>query len=269
MDAVYQAPDFTVQNDATTTCRSCKQQMALSASYCPQCGTSRRSSRYKNKTVAAILALFLGNFGVHRFYLGQWRGIVYLLFFWLWVPGIIAFIECIYFAARDRRNWDAQYNEGIPAGAGDRAAKVVDITVLVAAALIVVALAGMMTAIALPAYKDYELRVKSSAALSATQPIRAEVEQYLQSTGQMPQVAQFNSVASSHDYPDYQLSVAAEGIIIRFKGEAPGFGGETIVVTPVPEGRAVNWYCTGGTLPNRYRPAPCKVNNAQPAGTGS
>lgn len=266
MDAVYQAPDFSVKNDAAIMCRSCRQQMPLSASRCPQCGTSRRTSRYKNKTVAAILALFLGSFGVHRFYLGQWRGIVYLLFCWLWIPGIVAFIECIYFAATDRRKWDAKHNEGIPAGPGDSAAKVVDIVVLVVASLVVIALVGMMTAIALPAYKDYELRAKSGAALSATLPIREEVERHLQTTGQMPQVAQFSSVAAAHDYPDYQLSVTAEGIVIRFKGDDPGFGNETIVVIPVPQGRAINWYCTGGTLPNRYRPGPCKVANPQPAG---
>lgn len=47
---------------------------------------------------AAILAFFLGNFGVHRFFLGQpGLGILYLAFFWTLIPGFVAFIEFIIF----------------------------------------------------------------------------------------------------------------------------------------------------------------------------
>lgn len=50
----------------------------------------------KNRILAALLALFLGGFGIHKFYLGQkiW-GVVYLLFFWTFIPAIAAFIEGI------------------------------------------------------------------------------------------------------------------------------------------------------------------------------
>lgn len=33
----------------------------------------------KNRYVAAILAFFLGGLGVHKFYLGKWTGIFYLV----------------------------------------------------------------------------------------------------------------------------------------------------------------------------------------------
>ena len=48
----------------------------------------------KNATTAVLLALFLGGIGAHKFYLGQtgW-GVVYLLFSWTFIPGIIAVIE--------------------------------------------------------------------------------------------------------------------------------------------------------------------------------
>ncbi|MBH0071340.1 NINE protein [Pseudoalteromonas sp. NZS127] len=45
---------------------------------------------------AALLAVFLGGFGVHKFYLGQiGLGFIYLLFFWTAIPAIIAFVEFI------------------------------------------------------------------------------------------------------------------------------------------------------------------------------
>ena len=50
----------------------------------------------KSRVIAALLAFFLGGFGVHKFYLGQvGMGIVYLLFCWTFIPAIIAFIEFI------------------------------------------------------------------------------------------------------------------------------------------------------------------------------
>lgn len=50
----------------------------------------------RSRIAAALFALFLGGFGVHKFYLGQTGlGIIYLLFFWTLIPAIAAFIEFI------------------------------------------------------------------------------------------------------------------------------------------------------------------------------
>jgi TM2 domain-containing membrane protein YozV len=67
----------------------------------------------KNKVVAAVLALFLGGLGIHKFYLGQnFAGIMYLLFSWTFVPGIIAFFEFLGLLLMSDRAFDAQYNQG-------------------------------------------------------------------------------------------------------------------------------------------------------------
>src|SRR5437899_3226308 len=50
----------------------------------------------KSKIAAGLLAILLGDFGIHKFYLGQvGLGIVYLLFFWTLIPGIIGIVEGI------------------------------------------------------------------------------------------------------------------------------------------------------------------------------
>jgi len=47
-----------------------------------------------NKTIAGILAFFLGTLGVHRFYLGEWKkGLLYLAFFWTGIPTIVGIID--------------------------------------------------------------------------------------------------------------------------------------------------------------------------------
>lgn len=97
-------------------CRGCGKQVHESAVACPHCGASQSavsktvSSRDgKSKSTAGILAIFLGGLGIHRFYLGQWWGIFYLLFCWAVVPSIIGFIEGIVFLSRTDQDWNAQY----------------------------------------------------------------------------------------------------------------------------------------------------------------
>ena len=64
----------------------------------------------KNKIVAAILAFFLGGFGIHKFYLGQigW-GIIYILFCWTFIPSIVAFIEFIIYLCTSDEDFARKY----------------------------------------------------------------------------------------------------------------------------------------------------------------
>jgi TM2 domain-containing membrane protein YozV len=65
----------------------------------------------KNKTTAALLAFFLGGFGVHKFYLGEsGAGIIYLLFCWTFIPGIIAFFEFIFLLVMSDHDFNVKYN---------------------------------------------------------------------------------------------------------------------------------------------------------------
>ena len=65
----------------------------------------------KNKTTAGLLALFLGWFGVHRFYLGQTgRGILYLLFSFTVIPLIIALVDGIIFLTQSEEDFNKKYN---------------------------------------------------------------------------------------------------------------------------------------------------------------
>ncbi|MCT8089835.1 TM2 domain-containing protein [Acinetobacter sp. ANC 4216] len=64
----------------------------------------------KNRIVAAILAFFLGGFGIHKFYLGQigW-GIVYLIFCWTFIPALVAFIEFIIYLCTSDEDFARKY----------------------------------------------------------------------------------------------------------------------------------------------------------------
>src|SRR5215510_13896607 len=65
----------------------------------------------KSKTTTAVLALFLGGLGAHRFYLGQTgRGILYLIFCWTLIPFLIAFIDFIIFLTMNENRFNEIYN---------------------------------------------------------------------------------------------------------------------------------------------------------------
>lgn len=65
----------------------------------------------RNKTTAGLLAIFLGGFGVHRFYLGQTaQGFLYLVFFWSFVPAFIGLIDGIGFFNMPLQTFDEKYN---------------------------------------------------------------------------------------------------------------------------------------------------------------
>ncbi len=64
----------------------------------------------KNKYVAGILAILLGDLGIHKFYLGKigW-GIVYLLFCWTGIPAIVGLIEGIIYLCTDEETFQVKY----------------------------------------------------------------------------------------------------------------------------------------------------------------
>ena len=67
-------------------------------------------SKRKSRLAAALLAFFLGGFGVHKFYLGRvGQGILYLLFFWTFIPAIVAFVEMIIYLTMTDEAFAAKY----------------------------------------------------------------------------------------------------------------------------------------------------------------
>lgn len=65
----------------------------------------------KSKTTATVLCFFLGGFGIHRFYLGQTGlGLLYLIFFWTFIPAFIALIDFIVLLLMSEDAFNQKYN---------------------------------------------------------------------------------------------------------------------------------------------------------------
>lgn len=64
----------------------------------------------KSRQAAAFLAFFFGGFGVHKFYMGNTTaGVLYLLFFWTFIPTFISVVESIMYFTMDDSAWHAKY----------------------------------------------------------------------------------------------------------------------------------------------------------------
>jgi TM2 domain-containing membrane protein YozV len=72
----------------------------------------------RDEVVGILLALFLGTFGLHHFYLRRTGlGVLYLCFFWTGIPALLGLIECFFMPGRVRE-FNAIQAAGIAAALG-------------------------------------------------------------------------------------------------------------------------------------------------------
>jgi TM2 domain-containing membrane protein YozV len=72
----------------------------------------------RDEVVGILLALFLGTFGIHHFYLRRTGlGVLYCCFFWTGIPSTLGFIECFFMPGRVRE-FNAIQAAGIAAALG-------------------------------------------------------------------------------------------------------------------------------------------------------
>jgi TM2 domain-containing membrane protein YozV/ribosomal protein L40E len=104
-------------------CSECGAVIKAKAEICPKCGVRQMNlgasinlgsvaSNGKSRIAAALFAFFLGGFGGHKFYLGQvGLGVLYLVFFWTFIPALIAFIEFILFLTMSDEAFNQKYGQ--------------------------------------------------------------------------------------------------------------------------------------------------------------
>lgn len=127
--------------------------------------------------------------------------------------------------------------------------------------MIVVAIIGILAAVAIPAYQDYTVRTKVSEGLSMATSAKTAVSESHLSIGRfltggntsygMPLPASItgNNVAS--------ISVSGNTIFISYSNDN-AITGKTVSLRASLGGANLVWSCTGGTVAKQYRPASCR-----------
>ena len=131
--------------------------------------------------------------------------------------------------------------------------------------MIVVAIIGILAAIAIPAYSDYTIRAQVSEGLTLAGGAKAAVSEFTMDRGVFPTTqleAGLSQPASING--KYTASVNAGGtagqILITYGVDAhANLSGDTLILSAVTSAGSVIWACqTGGTVAAKHRPATCR-----------
>lgn len=130
--------------------------------------------------------------------------------------------------------------------------------------MIVVAIIGILAAVAIPAYQDYTIRARVTEGLSLATSGKTAVSEYFASNGFLPEANTTAGMALSSSISGNNVRTVAVGtdgdITVTFSGEP--IDGSTLILHPQTAAGGVVWNCTvavaGGDLEAKYRPSSCR-----------
>jgi type IV pilus assembly protein PilA len=133
--------------------------------------------------------------------------------------------------------------------------------------MIVVAIIGILAAIAIPAYQDYTIRAQVSEGLNLSGGAKAAVTEYFQDRGTLPADNATAGLAAPADITGkyvQQVEVIADGVIeVTYGKEAHQvIDTQTLQMTPITiNSGSVGWDCAsaGAAIANKHLPAACRT----------
>jgi type IV pilus assembly protein PilA len=133
--------------------------------------------------------------------------------------------------------------------------------------MIVVAIIGILAAIAIPAYQDYTIRSKVTEGLNLAAAAKTAVAETHASMGGFVTAANSSyglATAASivgNSVTSVTIGDANGRIDILYNGTlggSPTANATTILLVPTAGPGGLTWACTTGTMPAKYRPANCR-----------
>lgn len=128
--------------------------------------------------------------------------------------------------------------------------------------MIVVAIIGILAAVALPAYQDYMARSQVSEAMTLASGAKAAVTEYQGNNGAWPPSNASAGLAAATDIQGRHVaSVNAAGgkIVATMKSAnvSVGVQGKTLTLSPITHAGSVEWKCSSNALA-KYVPTICR-----------
>jgi type IV pilus assembly protein PilA len=132
--------------------------------------------------------------------------------------------------------------------------------------MIVVAIVGILAAIALPAYQDYTIRAQVTEALVLTDGVKSAVGDYYANKGDFPTTNALAGVSDSINGKYVStVTVGTSGAITAlFGGSSVNslISGSTVTLTPTASSStgSITWGCSSNAA-NKYLPVSCRSSS--------
>ncbi len=128
--------------------------------------------------------------------------------------------------------------------------------------MIVVAIIGILAAIAIPAYQDYTIRAQVSEGLNLAAGAKAAVSEYYMDRGTFPT----DNVQAGLSAADTISGKYVDGVTVATGVITVGYGNDahttlapgSLVMSPTDEGGSVSWACAGAGILPKHLPAACR-----------
>lgn len=128
--------------------------------------------------------------------------------------------------------------------------------------MIVVAIIGILAAVAIPSYQDYTKRAHVAEGMSLASHAKSTVAEYYAAEAAWPSTNVAAGLASANSLSGNavtSVNIAGNGVITVTYNAKVSSAASDIVFTPTDTGGGITWDCsTGGSVPSKLRPANCR-----------